>query len=158
MAEDYDQKSQARVLASTPVVGSHSLNIKRRGREPQWSKQRWEENPDEVERLHMDIGDYAYIDSLVHCPVVDWVKAGKVLPKLKNQKTCGSCWAHSTVAAVENLYARYNDIDDPEQIPSLSEQQLVDCNMFPNVGCMGGKQIYAFNYTKNFGLTSSDHY
>jgi len=62
------------------------------------------------------------------------------------------------VAAVENLYARYNSIDQPDQIPALSEQQLVDCNMIPNLGCIGGKQIFAFNYTKNEGLTSSEGY
>ena len=70
----------------------------------------------------MDIGDYNFIDDLLHCPMVNWVAQGKVLKKVKNQSSCGSCWAHSTVAAVENLYARYHDIEDPDQIPSLSEQ------------------------------------
>jgi hypothetical protein len=26
-----------------------------------------------------------------------------------------------------------------DEVKSLSEQQLVDCNFYPNVGCMGGK-------------------
>lgn len=30
--------------------------------------------------------------------------------------------------------------------------------MFPNLGCLGGKQIYAFNYTKNEGLTDDESY
>ena len=114
---------------------------------------------DEVEAMGMDIGDYDYIDQhLYHCPAVNWVKQGKVLNTVKNQRTCGSCWAHSAVAAVENLYARYHNIEDPNAIPSLSEQELVDCNYFPNIGCYGGKQIYAFNYTKNSGLASSSDY
>lgn len=109
--------------------------------------------------MGMDIGDYDFIDNnLIHCPMADWVKQGKVLSAVKNQKKCGSCWAHNTVAAVENLYARYHDIDDPTAIPSLSEQQLVDCNTFPNIGCYGGEAKYAFNYTKNHGLTGSEYY
>lgn len=122
-------------------------------------QQRYHEAVDEVDGMGMDIGDYEFIDKkLIHCPMVDWVRQGKVLSRVKNQKKCGSCWAHNTVAAVENLYARYNDIDDPTQIPSLSEQQLVDCDTFPNIGCFGGEAKYAFNYTKNHGLTSSDYY
>jgi len=109
--------------------------------------------------MDMDIGDYDFIDKqLKHCPTMNWVEAGQVLKAVKNQHKCGSCWAHNTVAAVENLYARYNEIYDPEAIPSLSEQQLVDCNTFPNLGCYGGKALYAFNYTKNNGLTGSRYY
>jgi hypothetical protein len=43
-------------------------------------------------------------------------------------------------------------------VPSFSEQQLVDCNTFPNLGCFGGKAIFAFNYSKNIGLTESKYY
>ena len=40
----------------------------------------------------------------------------------------------------------------------MSEQQLVDCNTFPNLGCFGGKAIFAFNYSKNTGLVESKYY
>jgi len=39
---------------------------------------RFGDDPDEVAELGMDIGDYDYIDKLYRCPVVDWVKQGKV--------------------------------------------------------------------------------
>ena len=120
--------------------------------------ERWEERPEEVERLGMDIGDYSFIDSLMHCPMANWVAQGKVLATLKDQKSCGSCWAHSTLAAVENLYARENHIDDATLVPSFSEQELVDCDLYPNIGCYGGQQIYAFNYTKNNGISLSSDY
>lgn len=122
-------------------------------------QERYIEAVDDDEQTGLDVGDYDFIDKkLIHCPTVDWVKQGKVLAEVKNQHKCGSCWAHNTVAAIENLYARYNDIDDPNDIPSLSEQQLVDCDTFPNIGCMGGEAKYAFKYAKNTGLTGSQHY
>mmetsp|Transcript_34999 Transcript_34999/g.53728 ORF Transcript_34999/g.53728 Transcript_34999/m.53728 type:complete len:194 (+) Transcript_34999:123-704(+) len=135
-------------------------------RRPMVQSSRHHKNPVENVRLEpdmtygedsgMDIADYGYIDAMYHCPEMNWVEQGKVLNNVKDQGKCGSCWAHSTVAAVENLYARYFDLFEQSEIPSLSEQQLVDCNLFPNAGCIGGRAIWAFNYTKNFGLTTTD--
>ena len=46
-----------------------------------------------------------------------------------------ACWAFASVALVESYYARkYN------QLYSLSEQQLVDCNQPENYACDGGDQ------------------
>jgi hypothetical protein len=44
------------------------------------------------------------------------------------------------------------------EVPSLSEQQLVDCNVIPNMGCYGGKREFSFNYTQHFGLTTAEKY
>ena len=33
----------------------------------------------------LDVGDYEYLDNMKHCPAVDWVMDGKVLPQVKNQ-------------------------------------------------------------------------
>lgn len=79
--------------------------------------------------------------------------AGKV-SGVKNQGSCGSCWAFSAVAALESQ----------ERIAgtgttSFSEQQLVDCSRsFGNQGCNGGWMDQAFAYVAKNGITDSGAY
>ncbi|XP_050204259.1 vignain-like [Mercurialis annua] len=83
---------------------------------------------------------------------VDWRKKGAVTA-VKDQGKCGSCWAFSSVAAVEGI----NKIKSGELV-SLSEQELVDCNS-ANHGCDGGLMEQAFNFIeKNGGLTTETNY
>ncbi|KAJ1256814.1 hypothetical protein BS78_K299500 [Paspalum vaginatum] len=83
---------------------------------------------------------------------VDWRQQGAVTD-VKDQGTCGCCWAFSAVAAVEGI----NQITTG-QLLSLSEQQLLDCSTSTD-GCQGGNMDNAFQYIiSNGGITTEDSY
>ncbi|KAG2708045.1 hypothetical protein I3760_05G173100 [Carya illinoinensis] len=80
---------------------------------------------------------------------VDWRKQGAVTG-IRDQGKCGSCWAFSTVVAVEGI----NQIKT-KKLVSLSEQELVDCDT-ENKGCDGGLMENAFQFIKQTGGVTTE--
>ncbi len=81
----------------------------------------------------MDEADkvYQYFPESAVSNGVDWRASGAVRA-IKDQGQCGSCWAFSSVSAVESSHKIASGT-----LLSLSEQQLVDCST-ANYGCNGG--------------------
>ena len=87
----------------------------------------------------------AYVKSSNAAPSsYDWRNYNRVAA-VKDQGSCGSCWAFSTVANLEGLYAAKKGV-----IKTFSEQMLVDCDTSDS-GCNGGLMEYAFTWLKNNG-------
>ncbi|XP_062136114.1 procathepsin L-like [Drosophila sulfurigaster albostrigata] len=87
---------------------------------------------------------------------VDWRLSGAVNP-VKNQGSCGSCWAFSAVGSLESHH-----FINLNQRVSLSEQNLVDCTRgypYYSQGCGGGWPIEALNYVRdNGGINTESSY
>ena len=74
----------------------------------------------------------------------DWRDYGRV-SAVKDQGSCGSCWAFATVANLEGLYAKEKGV-----IKTFSEQMLVDCDNLDS-GCNGGLEEDAYTWIKKNG-------
>ena len=81
----------------------------------------------------------------------DWRDYGRVSP-VKDQGSCGSCWAFSTVANLEGLYYANKGV-----MKTFSEQMLVDCDTSDS-GCNGGLMQYAFTWLKKNGIMLDSDY
>ena len=74
---------------------------------------------------------------------VDWRGTGAVPQAVKDQSTCGSCWAFGTAAAVEGA-----SFLSSGKAFSVSEQQFMDCswNFGANSACGGGDADAALDW------------
>ena len=93
----------------------------------------------------------------------NWADDGAVTP-VKDQASCGSCWAFSATGAMEGAWFMAHN-----ELPLISEQQLVDCEHdcmeFPGTtqevcdeGCNGGLMPNAFTYAIREGMESEEDY
>lgn len=69
---------------------------------------------------------------------IDW--RGKAVTNVKNQGSCGGCWAFSTAGALEGAFAAHE-----KQLKDFSVQQIIDCCRIDLYGCNGGDPIVAFD-------------
>lgn len=69
---------------------------------------------------------------------------------IRDQGSCGSCWAFSTLGSLEAMIKLYNS--DPTMDIDLSEQELVSCTATGSCA-YGGSQLFAANYIKSNGIT-----
>lgn len=83
---------------------------------------------------------------------IDWRTKGVITP-VKHQKSCGACWAFSTVETVESMNALQNGKLEP-----LSVQQVIDCAGNGNMGCNGGDTCSAVDWMTGIKLTSEAQY
>ena len=110
--------------------------------------------------LNLDFNAYALINTKsVHAKsknaapdAFDWRDKG-VVSNVKDQGSCGSCWAFSTIANLEGLYALEKGV-----VKTFSEQLLVDCDT-EDSGCNGGLMELSFEWLKNNGgfMLESDY-
>lgn len=92
---------------------------------------------------------------------VDWRDQGAITP-VKNQGSCGSCWAFASTETLESHHFLKNG-----DLPILAPQQLVDCTPNPDHcggtgGCEGATAELAYTYLANIsangGQTTESQY
>ncbi|KAF1314650.1 Cysteine protease family c01a, partial [Globisporangium splendens] len=83
---------------------------------------------------------------------LDWTTSGCVAG-VKDQGNCGSCWAFSSVGALESANCLKNGA-----LQLFSEQQVTSCDT-KSSGCNGGATSYALQYVKSKGsICTADSY
>ena len=96
--------------------------------------------------------DYSLVNGTAKADApIDWRAKGAVTP-VKDQAQCGSCWAFSTVAAMEGAL-----FVNSGSLVSLSEQDLVSCDKVDS-GCNGGLMDNAFDWIKSNGICAEAEY
>ena len=73
---------------------------------------------------------------------------------VRNQGSCGSCYAFAAVGTMEAAIWIKS-----QQVVNLAEQQILDCSgPYGNAGCGGGWMDYAFSYAKSHKIAFETAY
>jgi len=145
-AYSHDEFTKRRAIFYDTVAEINQINSENRGWEAginEWSDLTWEEFKGRFlqapQKCSATKGNH--VNTGFDDPAVDWRNKGVVTP-VKNQGSCGSCWAFSTIGSVESVWAIKTG-----KLLTFAEQQLVDCaGGFKNMGCLGGLPSQAFQY------------
>jgi len=88
-------------------------------------------------------------DPLTAPDAIDWREKGAV-QHVKNQGSCGSCWAFGAVGGLEGAWSI-----NKGTLPDISEQELVSCDK-SSEGCNGGWHYTAFDWVRDNGENGID--
>jgi hypothetical protein len=91
--------------------------------------------------------DYSTFMGVEQGKDIDW---RPIMRPVKDQRSCGSCWAHAAAGVVEGNY----NIKFGKQI-TLSEQWMVNCDLADS-GCHGGYAESALNFLISEGVKYAD--
>ncbi|XP_035476549.2 procathepsin L isoform X1 [Scophthalmus maximus] len=128
-------------MPSSSIKTAEEINEKLNGLKPE-------------ERVHFRNDTFKEASGSSTPQTVDWRKTGLVSP-VQNQGLCGSCWAFSSLGALEGQMKKQTGVLVP-----LSAQNLVDCSTIDgNLGCRGGYISKAYSYViRNRGVDSERSY
>jgi len=94
------------------------------------------------------LGSYGTPPSLL-----DWRNNnGNWVTHIRNQASCGSCWAFAALAIVEPKIKI--GLNNSNHAIDLSEQDLVSCDTSQNNGCSGGWDWVALEYVRDNGIVN----
>uniref|UniRef100_A0A4W3I6J7 Cathepsin O n=1 Tax=Callorhinchus milii TaxID=7868 RepID=A0A4W3I6J7_CALMI len=88
----------------------------------------------------------------LHLPTrFDW-RDKNVVTRVRNQGSCGGCWAFSVVEVIESAYAIKG-----KPLQTFSAQEVIDCS-YKDGGCNGGSPVSALKWLNQTRLVTESMY
>jgi len=126
--------------------GKHTYFLKHNSNSDMTPEERRQRSPKKQNKAGVHISPRPVKAGAAPTTYMDWTTT-PVLPPVRNQQQCGSCWAFSSADTVAYYYGAANGLTSPVL---LSTQQLVDCAMTyqdgSHDGCNGGNAVDAYTY------------